>query len=330
MRLRRESLNLPALARLAAPSNGLARLPTAMAAIDSDGVTIVLPTYNRAPALQANLESTLALRDVAEVLVVNDGSSDDTLSVCASFSDSRLRIVSHPHNMGLPAARNTGIEHASGTWVLFGEDDCRFPINYAATLRAEAHRFDADIVGAPFVNVSGNESEIAEFVAAAPRLDGRSMDNPTSTFPVNTIETPFIPAPALVRRSVFDVVRFFDGFPVNGYREETDFFVQAVRSGFRSVLTPMTYCYQAGFWSGGAHNSSTLRYEYWAIRNNWRFLRRHEQWLVDQGHIKSAPGAEVDFALRRARMLVGGALKARIEGLRHARSHPSHDRDQAS
>jgi GT2 family glycosyltransferase len=120
----------------------------------------------------------------------------------------------------------------------------------------------------------------------------------------------------LVRRAVFDRVRFYDGFPVNGYREETDLFVQAARVGFRCLLTPETYCYQLDTWEGGQHHSSPLRYEYWALSNNWRFLRRHGSWLVAQGHIDGIASAQLRFAWRRALTVASGMARARAAGAR--------------
>ncbi|HTC60473.1 MAG TPA: glycosyltransferase family 2 protein [Solirubrobacteraceae bacterium] len=283
-----------------------------MAVGKRDDITLVLPTYNRAEALRLNLPSMLAMQDVAEVIVVDDGSSDDTPQVCAQFSaDPRLRIIRHELNRGVPAARNTGLSAATGGWVLFGEDDCRFPTDYATVLRAEASRHSADILGAPLLHVPGTVEQIAAIAATAPRVDEPSMED-VGSFPRQALETPFLPARALVRRSVFEQVRFDDGFLVNAYREETDFFVQAARAGFRCLFTGETYCYQFGNWDGGAHQSSTLRYEYWAARNNWRFLNRHGAWLIEQGYIRSRTASQARFILQRIAIVLRGATRSRI------------------
>ncbi len=279
-------------------------------------ISLVLPTYNRANALRANLGVMLALRDVAEVIVVDDGSTDETPAVCRRFAEERLRVISHPENRGVAAARNTGIDAAQGKWVLFGEDDCRFPADYAVVLRQEAERYGADVVGAPLLHLEGTDADAAELAARAPRRAlGPSMDE-GDVFPLQATQTPFLPARVLVRRAVFDRVRFYDGFPVNGYREETDLFVQAARVGFRCLLTPETYCYQLDTWEGGQHHSSPLRYEYWALSNNWRFLRRHESWLVAQGHIDGIASAQLRFAWRRALTVASGMARARAAGAR--------------
>jgi GT2 family glycosyltransferase len=282
---------------------------------ERDDISLVLPTYNRAGALRTNLDSILALRDVSEVIVVDDGSTDDTLGACGEFADERLRVISHPINNGVATARNTGVEAAKGKWVLFGEDDCRFPVDYASLLRAEAERLKADIVGAPFLHAGTDDSQLPAIAAAAPRQERPSIEA-VGVFPSAAIETPFLPALVLMRRSVFDRVRFHEDFAVNGYREETDFFVQAARAGFRCVLTPATYGYQLQTWGGGQHHSSTLRYEYWALRNNWRFLRRHGAWLAQHGYIPGPARAQLRFAWRRGNALVLGASRARMQRLR--------------
>jgi glycosyltransferase involved in cell wall biosynthesis len=281
-------------------------------------ISLVLPTYNRAGALRANLARMLAIEDVAELIVVDDGSSDDTAAVCDDFADERLRVIRHPHNRGVAAARNTGVEAADGEWVLFGEDDCRFPLDYATVLRREGERLSADIVSAPLMHIAGSDADAAAHAARATRRAGPPTMDESNVFPAHAVETPFLPARALVRRAVFARVSYHDGFPVNGYREETDFFVQAARAGFRCVLTGETYCYQLDTWDGGQHHSSPLRYELWAVRNNWRFLRRHGAWLREQGYITSPARAQLGFAVARARGVAVGVTRARVARARAA------------
>jgi GT2 family glycosyltransferase len=285
-----------------------------------ESISLVIPTYNRASALRSNLANMLAMRDVSEVIVVNDGSTDETLQVCGEFDSARLKVTSHEVNRGVAAARNSGSALARGEWVLFGEDDCRFPGDYATILRAEAHRHDADIVGAPLLHTDLGEEQLPALAAASRTHRLPSMDD-VDVFPYETVETPFLPARALVRARVFESVHYYEGFPVNAYREETDFFVQAARAGFRCVLTPSTYCYQLETWRGGQHHSSSLRYESWVLRNNWRFLRRHDAWLVAQGYIPGARRAQARFALERTAKVLAGASRARLARLR-ARLRP--------
>jgi glycosyltransferase involved in cell wall biosynthesis len=90
-------------------------------------VTAAIPTYNRARFLAGALESILAqtFRDF-EVLVVDDGSTDETSAVLATYGD-RIRVV-RQENQGRSAARNRAVREARGRYVSFlDSDDCWLP-----------------------------------------------------------------------------------------------------------------------------------------------------------------------------------------------------------
>jgi GT2 family glycosyltransferase len=283
-----------------------------------DSISVVMPTYNRADALRRNLHSVLGLESVDQVIVVIDGSTDDTDDVLQSFADPHLRVVRHVANRGVAAARNTGIQTSRARWVLFAEDDCRFPADYALVLRDVAEQHGAALVGAPLLYVSGDDHVAHRAATNARRVDRPSIEA-VGVFPTRAIETPFVPARVLVLRSVFDHVRFDERYGGNAYREETDLFVQAARAGYRCLFTPATYCWQVDVWGGGTHESRGLRYEYWALRNNWRFLRRHGNWLAKRGYIASPGRAQFRFTARRAYNFIWGALRARVERRQRAR-----------
>jgi glycosyltransferase involved in cell wall biosynthesis len=87
-------------------------------------VTVVIPTHNRSEMLAMTLQSVLWQRDVdLEVIVVDDGSSDGTTELLSSNADDRLLVLRHDRALGVSAARNEGIAHASGEWVGFLDDD---------------------------------------------------------------------------------------------------------------------------------------------------------------------------------------------------------------
>ena len=87
-------------------------------------VSVIIPTYNRAATLPRAIDSALEQTvDDLEVVVVDDGSTDETGSVLASYEDPRVRPVVHATNQGANVARNTGIEHARGEHVAFLDSD---------------------------------------------------------------------------------------------------------------------------------------------------------------------------------------------------------------
>ena len=92
-------------------------------------VGVVVPTYNRADVLPRALQSALRQTyEALEVIVVDDGSTDDTEAVVAALDDPRVRYVLQPRNAGVSAARNRGIREARGEFIAFlDSDDEWFP-----------------------------------------------------------------------------------------------------------------------------------------------------------------------------------------------------------
>jgi glycosyltransferase involved in cell wall biosynthesis len=86
--------------------------------------SVVITTYNRARIVRRCLDSCLAQTFTDfEVIVVDDGSSDDTVAVLEEYSDPRLRVIAHEHNRGINPARFTGASAARGEWVVVVDSD---------------------------------------------------------------------------------------------------------------------------------------------------------------------------------------------------------------
>jgi GT2 family glycosyltransferase/glycosyltransferase involved in cell wall biosynthesis len=93
---------------------------------EGPAISVVIPTFNRAPLLRSSLESLAnqgAGSDAFEVIVINDGSTDETAEVCDEFT-SRMRIRhSRIEQSGIAAAKNEGVRQAATPLVLFFDDD---------------------------------------------------------------------------------------------------------------------------------------------------------------------------------------------------------------
>lgn len=86
-------------------------------------VSIIIPFYNSEEYIDRCVESCLAqLYDDIEIILVNDGSIDNSLQICESYSDHRIRIVNQD-NSGASLARNVGLDSATGDYVLFVDSD---------------------------------------------------------------------------------------------------------------------------------------------------------------------------------------------------------------
>ncbi len=86
-------------------------------------VSFIMPTYNRGYRILDAIKSILA-QQIAdwELIIVDDGSTDNTKDIVTGIGDSRIRYY-HQNNKGPGAARNTGLAYAKGTWVAYLDSD---------------------------------------------------------------------------------------------------------------------------------------------------------------------------------------------------------------
>ena len=95
-----------------------------MSASRAPVISVIVPVYNRAHLIARPINSLLTQTFLDfEVLVVDDGSKDDLATALKAFPDERIRLLTHPVNRGVNAARNTGLAHATGAWVTFLDSD---------------------------------------------------------------------------------------------------------------------------------------------------------------------------------------------------------------
>lgn len=169
-------------------------------------VSVIIPAYNQAAYLGTALESVLEQRyHNWEVIVVNDGSPDQTDAVVARYSDPRLRLINHEYNRGLPAARNSGLRAASGDlFLLLDADDCLHVEKMAAHV--------AFLETQPAVGVSYNARY--EMNAAGEIL---TLWRPPATVTLADLVCgfPFAPSDMVLRREWAFRVQLFDESYVN-------------------------------------------------------------------------------------------------------------------
>jgi glycosyltransferase involved in cell wall biosynthesis len=87
-------------------------------------VSVIIPTYNREKTIGRAIRSVLAQTyENLELIVVDDGSTDNTCSIVEKFDDPRLRYVPFAQNRGASAARNEGLRLATGEFIAFQDSD---------------------------------------------------------------------------------------------------------------------------------------------------------------------------------------------------------------
>lgn len=111
-------------------------------------ISIIIPVYNAAEHLAPCLEGLLTqtLGDI-EIICVDDGSRDSSLEVLNSFAarDSRIKLLSQ-QNRGCGGARNSGLDRATGDYILFIDADDYVEGDYCQRMYEAAERHSADVV----------------------------------------------------------------------------------------------------------------------------------------------------------------------------------------
>jgi len=177
-------------------------------------LSVVVPTRGRAGYLSVTLASLASQRAAApfEVVVVDDGSDDDTAGVTARAG---FRLERHDRPRGPNAARNTGIAATSAPLIALVDDDIRAPAGWvdAHVAGAERHPW-AEVLGGPIR---------ARLEGPAPRRCGREPA-PITTLDLGASdrETDFVwSANMVIRRSAVQRIGPFDaGIPIYGDEEE--------------------------------------------------------------------------------------------------------------
>ena len=190
-------------------------------------ISVITPAYNASAYLPGMLDSILAQDDERfEVLIVDDGSTDDTLDILREYAmrDSRLRVF-HKSNGGAASARNFALERANGELLTFVDSDDWIGPHYLSALRAGLTD-DIDLVFCNGEDVlpDGSFNHITD--------EEHSRRNKDVTVLVKDFETygsysHYVAWGALYRRSLAEGIRFPENFAL---AEDTIYFYSVLRN----------------------------------------------------------------------------------------------------
>jgi glycosyltransferase involved in cell wall biosynthesis len=256
-------------------------------------VSVVIPTKDRLKFLERVLPTYLMQEEVKEIVVVIDGSTDGTREFLDEYCQEhrRVRYVDNVVNRGLPYSRNRGIEEALCEYVFMGEDDLELTEGFFTVLGDHARHSDADIVCGR--NIFTNEHESAQEALdrtgriRGPYVDLRNMETqPGMNLEVDT-EQLMLASPMFGKTSIFRDVKYDDGYRVNFWREESDFQLKAQQKGYKLVCCPhaVGFNFMIENDRGGCYSTAGFRRARATIRNNWRFVNKHEQFIKDNFNI---------------------------------------------
>lgn len=140
-------------------------------------VTIIIPSYNQESYLSDAIESALAQTYPCEVIVIDDGSTDKSLSIARNFPT--VKVISQV-NKGLSSARNTGIMNSSSDWILPLDADDILLENCVENLVKVAEETGSDIVAPSFRAFGVSNGEV--ILMPNPKIEDYETGNRTPYF----------------------------------------------------------------------------------------------------------------------------------------------------
>lgn len=203
-------------------------------------ISVIIPVYNVGALLRKSVNSVIAqMRDDCEIIIVDDGSSDDSGQICDEYSNSKNVRVIHKANGGLSSARNAGIEVAKGDFLLFlDSDDYIRPgsIELLVNLIKQAGKFDFIQFRYDEVSDYSDCQEVNEVHALYSTTDRRQMFE-------RKIALGGIGASActkLISRDVFRTLRFKEGI----IHEDEQFTIHLINHAKRAIyISNQLYMY---------------------------------------------------------------------------------------
>lgn len=171
-------------------------------------ISAIIPAFNAQKTIARALQSVLSqTRPADEVIVVDDGSTDNTADVIRSFGDA-VRLIGQ-NNAGVSAARNAGIRAASGDWIAFLDADDEW-LPEKVNLQIEHLQRHPELVWT-FSNMLWDCGEPGKFVSSHPTKKTDLCEKIFDDYFQAYIEDLFVSTiTVMLKKSVFDTVGYFE------------------------------------------------------------------------------------------------------------------------
>ena len=170
-------------------------------------VSIIVPVYNTGKYIKQCVESVLKQSYTNwELILLNDGSTDDSAQICEGYAkcDSRIRVI-HKKNTGVSDTRNRGVEIAGGNHIIFlDSDDYWCDRTFLEKMVKLSERYDLDIVRGEYKAVNDNDEDL--FYSAKRKVRYETLLD-SAEFLENAIKGEFFLVLSLFKREIFSSIK---------------------------------------------------------------------------------------------------------------------------
>jgi len=251
-------------------------------------VSIVVVTYDSERDLHASLTSALVQEGVsAEVIVVDNASSDGTLDIVRAFGD-QVRLLAQPENLGFAGGMNAGIEASSGRYVLALNPDCRLEPDFCAVLTSRLDECP-DVGSAsgrllrgdgPDLKTTDTIDSVGMYFTSSGRHFDRGSGEPASGRYLGE-ESVFgvTGAAGFYRREALDAVRISTGYfdaDFFAYREDADLAWRLQHAGWGCLYVPSAEAVHRRSNLPERRSQMSQLVNYHSVKNRW-LLRINNQ-----------------------------------------------------
>lgn len=263
-------------------------------------VSIIIPSYNRPEELIRVLPFYFKQKFVGEIIVVDDASvlsyekAIEFGNRCANKFYKCFVYIRNEINLGAGGSRNIGIKNSRFDYILWGEDDAFLGEDYILKLSEHVFGHKAFAFGAIYYGITPEmQNAKKEELILKQQSSKRKLFNFDlfegyyRKLTKEPIELPFGHALILVNKDVYSEIKYYEGYKVNGYREETDAQVQMLTLGYTGIYDSSVCCYHfPAQKKSGQHTKSRLTQLLYTIINNNIFLSRHFDTLKSKYNLK--------------------------------------------
>lgn len=256
------------------------------------GISIIMVTYNRPKTLLSVIDTYILQKDICELIVVDDGSTKqyDSFNEYCRTKCGELGIeyiyVKNDRNYGAAFSRKVGVDYAQGEFIFWGEDDLYLEDKYIENLRPYVTSKSAAF-GSIFYDMDMHYTleEKSNCIMHQqnrniPLMDWNTLEGYFRLKKDEIESVLFGHAVYLVKTEIMKKISVFNGYKVNGFREETDIQLQLRFEGIDFLYVSEAKCYHlknriGDENKGGQHKDSRLRQELFYIINNNIFINRN-------------------------------------------------------
>lgn len=186
--------------------------------------SVIIPLYNKEEFIENSLNSVLTqtIQDF-EIIIIDDCSTDRSLSIVKQFTDKRIKIIEHPKNKGLSASRNTGIKTANAEYIAFLDADDLWKPGFLEKIEFLIENYPQASLFATKYDVLLKNNKILEHQF---QINGFTNHGIVPNFFENNLnQSIFYPSCLCVQKKVFDAIGFYNE-SIN-YSEDVDFNIRS-------------------------------------------------------------------------------------------------------